>query len=57
MQILGPRPFAKPVDYDSFVGRFEKDRNERTKAQREKDSDKKEKPKDPADSDVGLELA
>ncbi len=30
VEILGPRPFSKPVDYDSFVGRFEDDRRKRT---------------------------
>lgn len=28
--IMGDRPFAKPVSYDEFVGRFEKDRENRT---------------------------
>jgi AFG3 family protein len=30
VEILGQRPFAKPVDYDSFVGRFDADRRKRT---------------------------
>lgn len=29
VDIMGARPFAKPVSYDDFVGRFEKDRDER----------------------------
>ncbi len=29
-EVLGPRPFSKPVDYDTFVGRFDKDREART---------------------------
>lgn len=30
IEILGPRPHAKPVDYDTFVGRFDEDRKSRT---------------------------
>lgn len=30
VDVLGERPFAKPVSYDEFVGRFEKDRRDRT---------------------------
>jgi AFG3 family protein len=30
VDVLGARPYAKPVDYDSFVGRFEDDRRRRT---------------------------
>lgn len=30
VDVLGDRPYAKPVDYDTFVGRFEDDRKKRT---------------------------
>lgn len=30
IDVLGPRPFAKPATYDEFVGRFEQDRKKRT---------------------------
>lgn len=30
IDIMGPRPFTKPVDYDTFVGRFDADRKSRT---------------------------
>lgn len=28
--VMGPRPYSKPATYDEFVGRFEKDRKNRT---------------------------
>lgn len=31
VELLGPRPYAKIVDYDTFVDAFEKDRQQRTK--------------------------
>lgn len=38
VEILGPRPFSKPVDYDTFVGRFDKDRKDRTGQSSEDDN-------------------
>lgn len=30
IEVMGPRPFAKPATYDEFVGRYEQDRKKRT---------------------------
>ncbi len=41
VQVLGPRQYAKPADYDAFVGRFDDDRKRRTG--KSKDDDGKAK--------------
>lgn len=41
VDIMGTRPFAKPVSYDDFVGRFEKDRNARLGKKDNNDGDGK----------------
>ncbi|KAJ8904458.1 hypothetical protein NDN08_000975 [Rhodosorus marinus] len=58
--LLGPRPYAKIVDYDTFVDAFEKDRQQRTKKSPSspdpKGGPEKDKP-DSSGSNVELELA
>lgn len=43
VDVLGERPYKKPVDYDEYVSRFEKDRRDRTGASSD--------PKDPTSKD------